>query len=53
MDSIVATPSIRKYAECIALFETNYSMSTDHRACVVDINLGEYFQEDFSGWYKI
>ena len=53
IDSIAATPNIRKHMEGSRLFETNEMTITDHRVCVVDINLEQYFQEEFSGWDKI
>ena len=53
IDSIEATTNTRKYLEDIRLFEINDIMSTDHRSCVVDMNLQEFFQEDFSAWNKI
>ena len=53
IDSIVATPNIRNHSEGIRLFKTNEIMNADHRSHVVDINLEEDFQEEFSGWDKI
>ena len=49
VDSLVATPNIRKHTEGSRMFETSEIMITDHRAYRVDINLEEYFQKEFSG----
>ena len=35
------------------VFETNEMTIAEHRVCVVDINLEQYFQEEFSRWDKI
>ena len=48
VDSLVATPNIRKHTEGSRMFETSEIMITDHIACGVDINLEEYFQKEFS-----
>ena len=42
-----------KNIEGIRLFETNEIINTDNRTCAVNVNLEEYFKEEFSGWYKI
>ena len=53
MCSIAVNPELRKCVEGSILFKTNEIVNTVHRYYVVDINLEEYFQEEFSGWYKI
>ena len=52
IDSIVVTPNLRKQIEGSRLFEKNEIVNTEHRSYVVDINLEEDFQEDFSEWEK-
>ena len=39
IDSIAATPNIRKHMEGSRMFETNEITIADHMSCVVDINL--------------
>ena len=53
IDSIAATPNMRKHIEGSSLHETNEIMNADHRSHVIDTNLGEYFKEEFSKWDKI
>ena len=53
IDSIVETPSTRKYVEGSSLRETNEIINTDHQSHVIDINLEECFKEEFSEWDKI
>ena len=48
IDSIAATPNARKHIERRSLHGTNEIINTDHRSCVIDINLEECFLEEFS-----
>ena len=53
IDSIAATSNVRKHIEGCSLYETNEIINTDHRSHVIDVNLEEYFLEEFSEWDKI
>ena len=53
IDSIADTSNIRNHLEDSRLFKTNKIMSTYHQSWIVDINLVECFQEDFSRLDKI
>ena len=53
IDSIDVTPDLIKHVKGSRLFEKNEIVNTDHRHYVIDINLEECFQDEFSGWDKI
>ena len=50
IDSIDVTPNLRNHIEGSKLFETDEIVNTNHQQYVVNINLEEFFQEEFSGW---
>ena len=50
IDSIVATPRIRKNLEGSRLFETNEIMNADNLSYVIDINLEDFFKKSLVDW---
>ena len=53
IDSIAATCGIMEFVEGCKLLSYNEVIETDHRAYVVDVNIEDYFNEDFNEWDKI
>jgi predicted membrane-bound spermidine synthase len=53
INSIAVTPELIEFVENYKLLETNDIVITDHRACVIEVNLSEYFSEIFSKWDQI
>ena len=53
IDSIIATSNILRYIEGSTLLEIDEIIDIDHRAYLIDINLSQYFEEEFSNWDKI
>ena len=43
IDSITATSNVINHAEGSRIFEASETVKTDHRACVVEMNLEEIF----------
>ena len=46
----MATYNIMNYVEGSALLEIDSISNIDHRAFLVDINIVEYFEDNFSDW---
>ena len=53
MYTIAASESILLFVEGCRLHEINEILDTDHRRYVVDIDLKEYFDQEFSSWDQI
>ena len=53
IDSIEDTPNTRKHIKGSSLHEINEMINNDHRWRVIEINLEDYFKEEFSKWDKI
>ena len=53
IDTIAASESILSFVEGCRLHEINEILNTDHCGYVVDINLKEYFDQEFSSWDQI
>ena len=53
IDSIAATNGIMNYIEGCRLMNYNEIIESDHRAFIVDIDIEEYFKDEFSGWDNI
>ena len=51
--SIVGTSGIVEHAEGCALLNHNETVSSDHRACVLDLNAEEHYQNEISEWKRI
>ena len=45
IDTIVMLSGIMQFVEGCKLFETNHFIIANHRACMVYVNLEEYFGE--------
>lgn len=52
IDSIAATSGIMEYMEGCELISYNDIVETDHRACVIDVNVEDYFKDEFNEWDK-
>ena len=50
IDTIAASESILSFVEEYRLYEINRILDTDHCGYVVDIDLKEYFDQEFSSW---
>ena len=48
IDSVVMSEGLLDFVEELLLVSNNEIINTDHRACIVDINLEEYFNKEFS-----
>jgi len=53
IDSIAVTSGIMKFVEGVKLLDNNDVVISDHRAYVMDLNVEEYFQDQFSSWDTI
>ena len=53
IDTIAALDSILSFIEGCRLYKVNEILDTDHRRYVVDIDLKEYFDQEFSSWDQI
>jgi len=53
IDSIAATNGIMNYIEGCRLMNYNEIVESDHRAFMIDVDIEEYFNDEFSGWDKI
>jgi len=53
IDSIAASCGIMDFIEGCELLNYNEFIDTDHRAYVIDVNIDEYFNEEFNEWDKI
>ena len=42
-----------EFVEGSLLVSNKKITNTDHRACVIDVNLEEYFNEEFNRWNEI
>ena len=51
--SVAMSEGLLDFVEESLLVSNNEIINTDHRACIVDINLEEYFNKDFSQWDDI
>ena len=50
INSIAAIYNILNYIKDSAVLEINSIFNTDHRVSLVDINIAEYFEDNFSNW---
>ena len=48
IDSIVVSIGIMEYVEGYQLMNYNDIVELDHRAYIIDVAIGEYFDEEFS-----
>ena len=48
IDSIALSNGIMNYAEGLELSHQNKIVMSDYRACIMDINIEEYFDSNFS-----
>jgi len=53
IDSIAVTSRIIKFVEGVKLLYNNDIVMSDHRVYVMDLNVEEYFQDQFSSWDTI
>ena len=53
IDTNTASESILSFVEGYRLYEVNEILDTDHCGYVVDIDLKEYFNQEFSSWDQI
>ena len=53
IDTIAATEGIIEHVDGCKLFSHAEVVISDHRPCVIDVNLEEYFNECFSSWDQI
>jgi len=53
IDSIAATNGIMNYIEGCRLMNYNEIVESDHRVFIVDMDIEEYFKDEFSGWDNI
>lgn len=53
IDSIALSNGIMEYVEGVKLFHQNEFVITDHRSYVIDINIQDYFDDEFSMWNQI
>ena len=53
IDTIAVSEGIMEYVEGVKLIAHNEIVTMDHRAYVVDINMEEYFSDEFSQWDAI
>ena len=53
IDSIAATNGVMDFVEGCELLGYNEIVETDHRAYMIDVNINEYFDEEFNEWDKI
>ena len=53
IDTITASESILSFIEGCRLYKVNEILDTDHHRYVVDIDLKEYFDQEFSSWDQI
>jgi len=53
IDSIAATNGIMDYIEGCRLINYNEIIESDHRAFMIDVDIEEYFEDEFRGWDKI
>jgi len=53
IDSIAASNGIMNYIEGCQVVDNNEIIHTDHRGYVIDVNLQEYFDDNFSTWDHI
>ena len=51
--SFAETCNVRKHIEGCSIYQTNEIINTDHRSHAIDVNLEDYFLEEFSEWDKI
>jgi len=50
IDSIAASAGIMQYIEGCKLLNNNDILYSDHRSYIIDVNLEEYFNDQFSSW---
>ena len=53
IDSVVVSERLMEFVEGSLLVSNNEIVNTDHRAYIIDINLEDYFNEEFSYWNAI
>ena len=53
IDTIAATEGIMEHVDGCKLLSHAEVVISDHRPCVIDVNLEEYFNECFSSWDQI
>lgn len=53
IDAFAASEGLIEYAEGIKLAPRNEIVNSDHRACIADINIEDYFDDEFSYWNSI
>ena len=53
IDTIAASESILSFVEGCRLYEINEILDTNHRGYIIDIDLKEYFDQEFSSWNQI
>ena len=53
IDSIAATSGIMEHVEGCEVMNHDDIVETDHRACMIDINVEDYFKEEFNVWDDI
>ena len=50
IDSVAVLEGLMDFIEGSLLVSDNEIVNTDNRVCVIDINLEDYFNEEFSYW---
>ena len=53
IDSVAVLEGLMDFIEGSLLVSDNEIVNTDNRVCVIDINLEDYFNEEFSYWNAI
>ena len=53
IDSIAASNGIMNYIEGSRLMNYNEIIQSDHRAYMIDIDIREYFKDEFEGWDNV
>ena len=53
IDSVAVSEGLMEFVEGSLLVSNNEIINTDHRAYIVDANLEDYFNEEFSRWDEI
>ena len=53
IDTFAISEGLMEYIEGVKLVAHNEIVNTDHRAYIVDINIEEYFEDEFSHWNTI
>ena len=48
IDNVAALEGLIEFVEGLLLTPNNEITNTDHRACIIDMNLEEHFNEEFS-----